>query len=61
MADNKTDLMRQALKNLLDERDLCIQALATDYSQERLTERLEKLAKVQFGIDIVRKDIGPSR
>lgn len=61
MAENKTDLMRQALKNLMDERDLCIKALATDYDQERLAERLETLAKVQSGIDIVRRDIGPSR
>jgi hypothetical protein len=53
--------MRQALKNLMDERDLCIKALATDYDQERLAERLETLAKVQSGIDIVRRDIGPSR
>lgn len=61
MTDTKSEIMRQALKNLLDERDSCIKALATEHSAESLAERLDKLAKVQVGIDIVKRDIGPSR
>jgi hypothetical protein len=61
MADNRSEIMRQALKNLLDERDNCIKALAAEYSQEMLVERLDRLTKVQAGIDIVKRDIGPSR
>ena len=53
--------MRQALKNLVDERDNCIKALATEHSQEMLAEMLDRLAKVQVGIDIAKRDIGPSR
>jgi hypothetical protein len=61
MVETKTETMRQALKNLLDERDRCIKALADEYSQEMLVERLDRLARVQAGIDIVKRDIGPSR
>jgi hypothetical protein len=49
------------VKNLMDERDRCVRALATDYKQETLVERLETLAKLQAAIDIIKRDIGPSR
>jgi hypothetical protein len=54
-------MMRQALKNLSDERDEYVRALATDFNKEKLAERIERLASLQAAIDIIRKDIGPSR
>jgi hypothetical protein len=54
-------MMRQALKNLSDERDACIRALATDFNKEKLAERIQGLASLQAAIDIIRRDIGPSR
>jgi hypothetical protein len=61
MAEDRAELSRQAVKNLMDERDRCVRALATDYKQETLVERLETLAKLQAAIDIIKRDIGPSR
>ncbi|HKG74632.1 MAG TPA: hypothetical protein VKA79_10350 [Aestuariivirgaceae bacterium] len=61
MADSKADLSRQAVKNLSDTRDDCIRALATGDSSAELIERLETLIKVQAAIDIIKRDIGPSR
>jgi hypothetical protein len=61
MADNKADLSRQAVKNLSDVRDDCIRALAAGDSSGDLIERIKTLIKVQNAIDIIKKDIGPSR
>jgi hypothetical protein len=61
MSDNRGDMMRQALKNLSDERDEYVRALATDFNKEKLAERIERLASLQAAIDIIRRDIGPSR
>jgi hypothetical protein len=61
MADNKADLSRQAVKNLSDIRDDCIRALATGDSSGDLIERIKTLINVQNAIDIIKRDIGPSR
>jgi hypothetical protein len=61
MVDNKADLSRQAAKKLSDARDDCVRALATDNITGNLIERLETLIKLQAAIDIIKRDIGPSR
>jgi hypothetical protein len=61
MADERVDLSKQAVKNLSATRNSYVRALATDYSEDKLLERLEVLAKVQAAIDIIKTDLGPSR
>jgi hypothetical protein len=61
MTDSMVDLSRQAVKKLSDARDECVRALATEQSSGSLVERLETLIKLQAAIDIIKRDIGPSR
>jgi hypothetical protein len=61
MTDSMVDLSRQAVKKLSDARDDCVRALASEQSPGSLVEQLETLIKLQAAIDIIKRDIGPSR